>query len=228
MTTYKCSKCNTAFGSKGNAKDHIKGVKKCKGGELIENIVKVECSICNQEFDTDYLLSRHKTRCVAKKAILYEKIIDPREIKQSMTEIMNILNGLVNENKELVKRIEKLESVFKEEEEEEEIEECEDTEEVLCSHFKDIMFIPTSKLQVKTTLKSNNIDDYKNVALTLKGQRSLELNGLVEKNGIEVEGVMYFYNPEKGDKSASDIKIAIKRFCNHVALKNSKFCTEHS
>jgi hypothetical protein len=223
MTTYKCSKCEYEAGTKGNANLHINNVEKCKGASIIENIVTVECDVCNKLFDTKFLLSKHKKRCVVKKAMIYEKLIDPNEIKESMIEIMKIVSGLMIENKELSRRIEKLESVNKVV-----IEEEGEEEGGMCEYNKVVKFIPTSREQIKTIFREHEYEDYKNIVVTLNGQRNLEINALVTKEGIEVDKNMYYYNASKKEKSSSDLKVIIKKYCQNSVKVGHVYCKEHT
>ena len=228
MTTYQCSKCNYTANSRGNANSHIENVSKCKGAHVIDNIVKVTCGVCNKEFDTEKLLTNHKKRCI-KKAVSSVEYINPKNMEEYMINTTKVVNMVLEENKQLreelkdvKKRLEKLEGIHSEESEEEM------DEENLCEHCLPVKFIPTSKEQVKTVLKENGCEDFKNITVTLNGQRNLEIGGLLGKEGIEVDNVMYYFKPDKKEKSTSDIKVIVKKYCSNNVKKGQVYCKEHS
>lgn len=120
MTSYKCSKCDFSRGIKGYVTQHIKKTIKCKGAELIEDIVKVECEVCDKEFDNEELLKMHRKCCVQKKALVKIHYEDPDDINNKMdilTNLVTLINTkcevLMEENKNLKKRIERLEGGIK-------------------------------------------------------------------------------------------------------------------
>lgn len=118
MTTFKCSSCDFTSKVKGNVKRHI--INLCNGAEIIENIVKVKCDICDKEYTTELLLQQHKKVCVAKKTHIVKDYINADELVEQMNEMKKLLASLAltneriaTENKELVKRVEKIEEELK-------------------------------------------------------------------------------------------------------------------
>lgn len=115
MSSYKCSLCNHVSNNKDNLKKHI--AKVCgKEAKLIEEIVKLECDLCNKTFDTEKLLSQHKERCFKKRSIIITAYTDTNKVEAWMENTMKLIESLrmdneklANENKDLKKRIEKLE-----------------------------------------------------------------------------------------------------------------------
>lgn len=227
MSSYKCSKCDYTSCTKGLTKKHIDNVSKCKGADLLEDIVKVKCSVCNKEFDTEKLMTQHRKKCIKKKTLIVPQYLDPIQVENGLKTFGNLLldaikriETLEEENNDLMKRLEKLEGTTEEEDNEEENDDP-------CQYFKLIKFIPTSRDQVKSVLRENEIEDMKYVVVTVKEQRSLELAGTVTKEGIEVGDVIYYYNPAKKEKSSSDLKVIIKKYCLNSAKGGCEYCKEH-
>lgn len=114
MSSYKCSKCDYYSEVKGNVKRHISNM--CDGAQLIEDTVKLKCDICNKEYKTELSLITHKKGCVAKKAVVVKEYIDAVEVMDKIKSLTLLVNSLltsneqvINENKDLKKRLDRLE-----------------------------------------------------------------------------------------------------------------------
>lgn len=197
MSSYKCSLCNHVSNNKDNLKKHI--AKVCgKEAKLIEEIVKLECDLCNKTFDTEKLLSQHKERCFKKRSIIITAYTDTNKVEAWMENTMKLIESLrmdneklANENKDLKKRIEKLEGSIKVEndnkqrgyEELEEIDEDdEDTEINPCYSSTLDIFNPK---KYKEILKKFDRKNYK------QGKLITRFTGLqmVDKKGNIVDGI---------------------------------------
>lgn len=233
MSSYKCSACNYVSNNKDNAKKHIAKVcgkdTKDKDTMLIKKIVKLECNLCNKTFDTEKLLAQHKERCFQKRVVPVTIYTDTSKVEEFNKNVMVLINSLqqdnqnlLNEVKELKKRLDKVEGTDKEEDKDS------NDEENLCEHHKVVKFIPTSREQIKTVLKEHECEDCKNIVVTINGQRNLEINALVQKEGIEVDGTTYHYNADKKEKSTKDLKVIIKKYCSNSVKSGHIYCKEHN
>jgi len=241
MSSYKCSKCNYTSNTKGLVKKHIDNVSKCEGAELLEEIVKVQCDICNKEFDTLKGLEEHKKRCIKKKTIVATEFINPEKVEKGMMSMGDILLKVVKrvemleqENKELKKRLEKLEEKKKESVDSEDSEDLEEEEDddAFCEHSKPHNFIPFTYENVVYNFNMFNCEDFNNVQITVEGQRDIIMEGSVTKHYIEVGGVEYFYLPQsglkkRGKKYTDELKIVLVNHCQNKKLKGKDYCAEH-
>lgn len=245
MSVYKCSECNLTSKVKGNIKRHI--ITMCKEAKLIEDVVKVKCEICNKEYNTEFLLKQHKKVCFVKKAVLVTDYIGKEEIDLTIKNMMaliednkNMINLLIKENrisndtnKELLKRVEKLEA--KKIKESKELKEINgEEEEIYCSIFKKIEFVPVSRKHLRDTLRKYNVTEFMTAQLTIEGQRSNVICGQIEdKEYIDVEGTKYYYDFSKrvkGKKYADSIKIIVYKICENYAyceMDEKYYCSEH-
>ena len=114
MSTYNCSKCGFSTKIKGNLKRHILNV--CNDGDIIENIVKVKCDICDKEYQTEVLLNQHKKVCVQKKTVTVREFTDSDAVHSEMELLKKVIMSVSASNEHLskqlietTKRIEKLE-----------------------------------------------------------------------------------------------------------------------
>ena len=192
MSNYKCSKCGMESKVKGNVNRHIEN--KCPGAELIEELVKLQCDVCNKEYCTDKALKIHKATCFKKKAVVVNNFIDAEEVKELIkkqgiliTSLSNSVEYLMEENKELKQRIEKLEFGKKVADDnkkkgyEEIEEECEDT----CSLKLIKTFMPKNfdECDIKFEKfghKNKNVDGWEGLVL---------INGKIEGAKIMEKGI---------------------------------------
>lgn len=241
MTSYRCSKCDFSRSIKGYVTQHIKKTTGCSGAELIEHIVKVQCEICNKEFDNEQLLKIHKKVCVEKKALVKFQFEDPDEMNRKIDVLTNLVMNINNkcerleeENKDLKKRLEKLEAKHMDElmsENEDSLEEEED-DDAFCEHSKPHNFIPFTFENVVYNFNMFNCEDFDNVQMTVEGQRDIIMEGSVTKHYIEVGGVEYLYLPQSGDKKrgkkyTDELKIVLVNHCQNKKLKGKDYCAEH-
>lgn len=246
MSTYTCSACNFSSKTKNNIKNHIKNIEICNDATLIEHIVKLPCDICNKEFDTEYFLKNHKKICVEKKAIVIEKFNDMSEVLKSMSDLTNLYKSFSNDIKDQVKEIKNeikeiknsvsnlndrvtlLEIKGKQKERKLEQIVNNDDEIIYCDYSSTKTFVPVNFTQIKRIFKENKKALETNVDVNIKGQRENVYSGNIEdKEGIEVDGIMYFY-PEfkkRGTKSTNELKIVYSVFCeNEAELKDVNTC----
>lgn len=203
MSSFKCSVCDRVSNNKWNMQDHINRVcsKVCEKSEdayVIEAIVKVECDICNKEFDTLKNLTNHKERCFKKRTVVVDKFIDPEGIKELVdgqsiliASLSNTVKKLVEENKDLKKRIEKLEVSIKVEndnkqrgyEELEEIDEDDEDADINPCYSSTLDIFKPKKYE--EILKKFDRKNYK------KGKLITRFTGLqmVDKKGNIIDGI---------------------------------------
>lgn len=235
MSSYKCSGCNYTSEVKGNVKRHIANM--CKKAELIEDIVKLQCDICNKVYETETALISHKKTCVAKKAVVVKEYTDAVEVMDKIKNLTLLVNSLIssneqisNENKELKKRVEKLEKIDKKINENL-IDVAIDCEEVCqYNHNKGVRVV--SREQVYEYFGWDT-DEAGKMCDFLIGERVEK--GKIHASYIKANGVCYNFDDgkkKKGEKYATDLIIYDVDDCSNSAAKFSNkhqqyCCEEH-
>lgn len=204
MTSYKCSNCDFTRSIKGYVTQHISKTVKCTGSTIIENIVKVQCEVCNKEFNNDSLLSTHRKKCVEKKALITQVYADPSEIKELLKVFTDMLRKYEDENKDLIRRVEKLEKA--------QIDSKKGYTEVNgnyeCEFLKPLYYIPKDF----DTVLSNTFEGGRCPArftiqqVNIIGKEGVFV-GSVIPDGIKVEGDLYLFKKKKGSKHVGDLQV---------------------
>lgn len=222
MSEFKCSNCNYTSKTKWNVKNHINKV--CKEATLEENIIKVECNICNKMFDTYKLLEQHKQKCFEKRTVTVSKFLDPEKIEEAMSDMMILIKNLQNENKEIIQankdlleRLEKLEGSKKKK-----YEEISKYEGQMCELQEIVKFKPKSKAHFLEMFELNNLEIDTAVTVVVNGESNMEREAEVCDDRLKVGSVSYYF--EKKDVTRKDLEhsskltvIISKRVCKNLA-----------
>ncbi len=110
-TTFNCSNCEYVSKVKGSVDKHIKKV--CNGAELISNITKVKCDICDKEYDTEKYLKAHKKICIEKKCLVVEKLENSSVINDKLEGVLNMVVSLTKDISDLQKQTKDQSNIIK-------------------------------------------------------------------------------------------------------------------
>jgi len=221
MTSYKCSKCDYTRNIKGYTTQHINKTKACIGAVIKEYIVKVQCEICNKEFNNENLLQTHKKSCIEKKVLVQVQYADPEKMLKNYEMLTQLIKTTIKENNEmkcqvqiLIKRIDKMEKLQKDDGFVEL-----GNDDSNCEHNYNKGLNITSREQVCEFFHINtNSCITKRVQVELNGEMKV---GLLSISNISVDGCKYMFDPKdkkKGDKLACDLKIYDLECCENVAV----------
>lgn len=243
MSSYTCSNCNHTSNSKWNLKKHIEVV--CPNSSVIENIVKLSCSICDKQFTSEKYLKQHQKNCMEKKALIVKEYVGAENINDTINIMKTTIKSLNEKIEKSVKRIDELEKDVKElrseneklksKKEKTELQKINGEEDgIFCDKTRHVSFVPLSRKHLRDTLKKYNITEHITANLTVSGQRSNIVEGdITEKDYIECDGVKYYYDLEskaKGRRYTNELKVIVNEMCQNYALYKKDechFCEEH-
>jgi len=216
---------------KGYTTQHIKKNRECKGAEIIENIVKVQCEICNKEFDNENLLNTHMKSCIEKKALVQILYADPETMLknyQQLSSLMRILvektTALEEENKNLSKRLQKIE---KQQDNNGFVEL--DNEDSNCEYNYNKGANITSRDQVCDFYNINaGSCTIKQIQVEYNGEQK---TGLLSISNISIDGRKFVFDQKdkkKSDKLACELKLYDLECCENIAtwIKDDYLCCD--
>jgi hypothetical protein len=233
MSNYKCSCCEYTSKTKWNVQSHISKV--CKEAELIEEIIKVPCSICSKQFNTERLLAQHMEKCVEKKAFVKIEYANPEAVNLKMDSMNAIIRTLIDQNEqlkrsneEILKRLEKLENKNKDPYDEL------DHESSTCEYFVNEGPAILSYEQVCDFLQISKEDRRASMKISVLENGDVQ-NATMSVASIKADGKIFHFDPKnrkKGDHLASELRISKEETCEEVAkffhrTKEILCCEQH-
>lgn len=231
MSNYKCSCCEYTSKTKWNVQSHISKV--CKEAELIEEIIKVPCSICSKQFNTERLLAQHMEKCIEKKAFVKIEYADPEAVNLKISSMNAVIKTLMEQNEqlkitneEILKRLEKLENINRDP-----YDEMPDGE-GRCEYIDDDGPVAVSYDQVCDFLRVPKEDRrvFMNLDVLENGQPQ---SAIMSTASIKANGKIFHFDPKnrkKGERLTSELKVY--ESCEETAKffhrnKNIACCEEH-
>lgn len=246
MSNYSCSVCGVSSKTKGTIQTHINS-EKCKGAQLIVDLILIKCEVCGKECETEKLMASHKNNCVKKRVQVINNDANG-ELKKQNEEILKIILLMKNQltksesaNEELrrevdtlTRRVEKLEFVKPKYEPltQEELDAGDS-----CNYCEKIQFKPTSRKHFEDMHRMNEIkvDNGDSVEVVLNGE-TIETTGYLYEDHILLDsGPAYYFDKAEVTRSdlkhISKLKVMMRKICkNNSTCKREGifYCEEHA